>query len=75
MIMKSWYAVAGWWSFPMLQKSYRQLLHRKDRERSMKTDVKMCDHWYIQTLRIIGMLYLKKQKKRGTPNLELELQY
>ena len=30
----SWRAAAGSWSFPMLQKFYRQLLYRRDRERS-----------------------------------------
>ena len=39
-IMKSWHAAAGSWSFTMLQKSYRQLLYRRDRECSPKIDVK-----------------------------------
>jgi len=39
-IMKSWRAAVESWSFPVLQKSYRLLLYRGDRERSPKIDVK-----------------------------------
>jgi len=35
---KVWHAAAaGLWSFPVLQKSYRQLLYRRDRKQNLKT--------------------------------------
>jgi len=47
MITKTWRAAAGSWSFPMLQKSYLELLYRRDGESSSKIDVKCLIIQYI----------------------------
>ena len=71
-ITRSQRAAAGSWSFPMLQKSYRQLFYRGDGERSPKIDVKC---FITATFgHYIWKAISAEASKRGTTNMKLELQ-
>jgi len=74
LLAKSWHIAAGLWIFSMLQKSYRQLLYRRDREQSpkyMHTTVQLLMH----SDTTFGRLNVAPEAgNRGAPNLELKVQ-